>query len=102
MSNQSKVQITYKKIKWTPLKLILTALLIISGITCIILGIYPLIDMDYDIKSFCNLVFVVFHCYYIFSLSGVKKNSDFVFWVFSYLLLCVCSLMFYFYDDIFI
>lgn len=102
MEEGSSVNITYRKIKWTYIKVIIAMILFIGGVLCVLLGINPLIDMTYDLKSFSNLVFVVFHVYYLFSFTAVNTNSDFIFWSSSYCLLIITSIMFYYYDDIFI
>ncbi|WUR03849.1 putative leptin receptor [Vairimorpha necatrix] len=102
MSEGSRVNITFRKKKWTTTSVIITVLMFISGILCILLGLNPLLDLEFDLKSFSNLIFVVFHLYYLCSFMGVNTNSDFIFWGSSYILLIVSSIMFYYYDDIFV
>lgn len=102
MEEGSRVNGTYRKKKWTTISIFITVCFFIAGIVCVFLGINPLLEMWYDLKSFSNLIFVVFHLYYLFSFIGVHTNSDFIFWTGSYSLLIVTSIMFYFYDDIFI
>ncbi|EOB11833.1 leptin receptor gene-related protein [Nosema bombycis CQ1] len=97
-----QTQETYTKIKWSIIKLIFAGILLIAGSACIYLGLQPLIEMELNLKSFANLVFVIFHIYYAISLFGVKRMSQFIFWCGSYILLISASLMFFYYDSIFI
>lgn len=100
--NEGIVQETYTKIRWSPFKIIMTILLISAGAVSIYFGISPLLEATFELKSFANLIFVLFQVYYIFSFFGVKKTSQFIFWCASYILLIASSMMFFFYDSIFV
>lgn len=101
-TDEQVVHETYTKMHWGFFKILITLILIIAGSVSIYFGISPLLDMDYGIKSFANLVFVIFNVYYIISFFGVVKTSQFIFWCGSYTLLIFSSFMFFFYDEIFV
>lgn len=90
------------RIRWSPTKVIFTLLLFGGSIALMITGIYPLIDMDFELKSFANILFVLLHVFYLFSFTAVKRNSQLIFWSASFLVLDAATFLFYFYDDIFI
>lgn len=100
--NEGIVQETYTKIRWSPFKIVIVVLLFAGGAVSIYLGLSPLLEMTFELKSFANLIFVLFQVYYIFSFFGVKKTSQFIFWCASYILLIASSLMFFYYDSIFV
>ncbi|KAF9764636.1 hypothetical protein NGRA_0400 [Nosema granulosis] len=102
VANEGVVHETYTKIRWSLFKIIVVLILFAGGGACIYFGLSPLLEMEFEMKNFANLVFVIFHIYYILSFFGVKKTSQFVFWCASYILLIFASLMFYFYDDVFV
>jgi hypothetical protein len=79
-----------------------TAILYGLSITCIVLGLQPIFTMDYELKSFANLLFVASHAFYMFSFTAVHRKSHFIFWSTSFLLLICTTLMFYFYDSLFL
>lgn len=89
------------RMRWTTGKVIFTGFLFGSSIAMIFFGLYPLFDGDYEPKSFANLLFVIFHVYYMFSFSAVNKNYQFLFWAASFLVLDAGTALFLFYEDIF-
>lgn len=90
-----------KGMKWSTGTIIFTVLLFGISAALIFVGIYPIIDMDYDLKNFCNLLLVLMHGFYMFGFTSVKKKGSFVFWSSSYLLLDCITFLFFFYEDIF-
>lgn len=101
-SDQVKVvEVEKKNLEWTGVKIVITILLFICSIACVIAGIAPLIEGDYETKSFANILFVLFHGFYMFSFSAVTRNSQFFFWALSFLMLDAMTLIFIFYDEIF-
>lgn len=90
------------RIKWSITKVLLTLVIFGGSIALIILGIYPIIEMDLDVKNIANILFVILHIFYCYSFSAVKRTSQFVFWSGSFLLLDIVTFLFYFYEDIFI
>lgn len=95
------VEVEKKRLNWTAKKVVVSVVLFIISIICIIVGIEPLINGDYEIKSFANLLFVAFHGFYMFSFSAVTRSSQFFFWALSFFMLDAMTLIFIFYDDIF-
>lgn len=87
--------------KWTTGKVIFTIFLFGISAALIFTGIYPIIDMDYDLKNFCNLLLVLMHGFYMFGFTSVKRKGSFIFWSSSFLLLDAITFLFYFYEDIF-
>lgn len=90
------------KIHWGFAKVLIVLILYSLSGTCIVLGLKPLFDMDFDTKNFANLVFVIFHGFYMFSFIAVHRKSHFIFWATSYMLLSGTTLLFYYYDDLFL
>lgn len=88
-------------VHWGFTKVLMVAVLYGLSLTCIILGLKPLFDMEFEAKSFANLAFVAFHGFYMFSFIAVHRKSHFIFWSTSYLLLSGTSLLFYFYEELF-
>lgn len=99
--NVKVVEVEKRRLNWTAKKVMVSVALFIISIICIVVGIVPLIEGDYEIKSFANLLFVAFHGFYMFSFSAVNRNSQFFFWALSFFLLDAMTLIFIFYDDIF-
>jgi hypothetical protein len=95
-------EVRRRGIQWTASKVFTVVVLYCISIGLIFLGIKPLLDMFYELKSFANLLFVVSHIFYMFSFITVKKRSHFVFWVASYVLLDALSFMFFFSEDLFL
>jgi hypothetical protein len=91
-----------KGVHWGFKEVTATALLYGLSVLCIVLGVQPLFTMDYELKSFANLLFVVSHAFYMFSLFTVHRKSHFIFWSTSFLLLICTTLMFYFHDSLFL
>lgn len=89
------------KIHWGFSKTFTVLILYLMSATCILLGLKPLFDMEFELKSFANLFFVVLHGFYAFSFTTVHRNSQFIFWATSYLLLNGTTILFYYYEDIF-
>lgn len=90
-----------EKIVWSPLKVLFTLFLFGSGIALVITGIYPLLDMMIELKSFANLLFVVLIVFYMFSFQSVTKKSSFVFWSTTFSLFLAGAFLFFFYEEIF-
>ncbi|KCZ76314.1 hypothetical protein H311_02582 [Anncaliia algerae PRA109] len=90
-----------KTLKWTGTKILIALLLFILSFTCIVLGLKPLIEGDNDLKAFVNILFVVFHFFYMFSFTAVKKTTHFFFWSLSFFMIDGMTLVFLFYDEIF-
>lgn len=90
-----------KKIHWTALKVIFTMFLFILSIVLMIVGFVPLIEFGLDLKSAANLLFVALQVFYLMSFRGVRRESQFYFWLTSLLLLDITTVMFYFYENIF-
>ncbi|KAM0685770.1 hypothetical protein COBT_003014 [Conglomerata obtusa] len=90
-----------KGMKWTKSKIAFCIFLFTASILLMLTGIYPLLDMDYDLKNFSNLLFVSLHGFYLFGFGKVKRKKDFVFWSASFLVLDLVTFLFYFYEDIY-
>ncbi|ADM10925.1 leptin receptor [Encephalitozoon intestinalis ATCC 50506] len=91
-----------ERVHWGFTKILMIVVLYGLSLACIILGLKPLFDMEFEIKSFANLTFVAFHAFYMFSFMAVHKKSHFIFWSITYLFLSGISLLFYFYEDLFL
>ena len=88
-------------LRWTGTKVLISVLLFLISAMCILAGITPIVEGFYDLKSFANLIFVVFHGFYMFSFSAVTKSSQFFFWALSFLMLDAMTFIFIYYDEIF-
>lgn len=99
--NVRVVEVEKKQLNWTAKMVVVTVALFIISIICIIVGLEPLINGDYETKSFANLLFVAFHGFYMFSFSTINRSSQFFFWALSFFMLDAMTLVFIFYDDIF-
>lgn len=93
---------SHRRIHWGFTKVAMVCMLYGLSLACIILGLKPLFDMDFEPKNFANLVFVTFHGFYMFSFAAVHRKSHFVFWSTSYMLLSGTSILFYYYEDLFL
>lgn len=94
-------KIESKSVSWTGKKIAICAVLFVLSLVCISVGLQPILTGIYDVKSFANLIFVVFHAFYMFSFTAVHRNSQFFFWALSYFMLDAITFIFVFYDDIF-
>lgn len=88
--------------RWGLGRVLVVFVLYALSISCVVLGIKPLFDMDFDAKNLANLLFVASHAFYMFSFLAVRRKSHFVFWATSFLLLSGTTLLFYFYEDLFL
>lgn len=95
------VEVEKRRLHWTGKKVVVSVVLFTISIICVVVGIEPLINGDYDPKSFANLLFVAFHMFYMFSFSAVHRSSQFFFWALSFFMLDAMTLIFIFYDEIF-
>ncbi|KMV66726.1 hypothetical protein M970_010550 [Encephalitozoon cuniculi EcunIII-L] len=91
-----------EEMHWGFTKILVVSMLYGLSLVCIFLGLKPLFDMDFEVKSFANLAFVAFHGFYMFSFMAVHRKSHFIFWSTSYMLLSGISLLFYYYEDLFL
>lgn len=71
------------------------------SLACVILGLKPLFDMEFEPKNFANLAFVVMHGFYMFSFAAVHRKSHLIFWATSYIILSGTTILFYYYEDLF-
>lgn len=98
--NLTNEKITTSRLKWTFVKILLTIAIFSLGVVVIVLALKPLIEGFYELKSFVNLLLVFIDVYYMFGFHAVRKNSEFYFWLLSYLVFDCVALVFIFYEDI--
>jgi hypothetical protein len=101
-TNEECYKVYRRGIRWTTGKIATTIVLFTMSIALMFFAIKPLFEMDYGIKSFANLLFVCFEGFYLFSFFAIRRTSQFVFWVVSFILLHAMTLIFLFYEDILI
>lgn len=80
----------------------ISAILLAVSVGFIIYVLIPFIEGFIELQNFANLLFVILHVFYMFNVATLKKKSQWVFWVASYLILDAASILFVFYDSIFI
>lgn len=89
------------KIRWTFFKISMTLLLFGLGGAGIYLSIKPLIEGEYEPKSFANLFFTAMMLFYMLSFLRVYSTMQFIFWSTSFSIAITAAIMFLYYEDLF-
>ena len=77
-----------------------TVFLFVTGIVLVILSLRPLLEGEYEMKSFANLLYTLFILLFMLSFESVKRSHEFTVWASSFILLDLITIMFLYYDDI--
>lgn len=88
-------------VRWSAFKILITLTLMGLAGYCIYMAFEPILDSDYSLKSWVNLVFAALMVFFIFSIFKVRRNYQFVFWACSFGMLIFVSAMFFNYDSLF-
>lgn len=92
----------HRGLKWTGFRIAITAILMLVSVAFMIYVLIPFIEGFIEVQNFANLLFVLLHVFYMFNVTALKNKKQWVFWVMSYLLVDAASILFVFYDSIFI
>lgn len=87
---------------WSGSRIMISGALLAVSVGFIIYVLVPFIEGFVEIQNFANLLFVILHVFYMFNVTTLKNKKQWVFWVMSYLLVDAASILFVFYDEIFI
>ncbi|KAH9412166.1 hypothetical protein HK407_01g00580 [Ordospora pajunii] len=91
-----------KKIHWRFSQILLIAVLYATGIACVFISIQPLLEMDFEPKNFIGIFIAFLHGSYMLGFMSIHKKSQFVFWAASYSLLCITTILLYYYNSLFL
>lgn len=90
-----------RTIKWTFLKILVTIVLFISTLGIIYLSVEPLIEGEFELKSFVSVFFALLGFFFLFAVTGIRKNSHFFFWALGLSTIDMMNFTFLMYDSLF-
>merc|ERR1711915_58479 len=92
----------HSSLKWTMHRLFISGCLLGVSVGFIIYTLIPFIEGFVEPENFASLIFVVLHVFYMFNITTLETKRQWIFWVMSYLIVDAASVVFVFYDSLFI
>lgn len=87
-------------VRWSTFKIIILLVLISLSGYAIYTAVTPMIDGDYSLKSWVNIVFIALMVFFLLSIFKVRRNYQFVFWACCFGMLIFATIMFLKYDEL--
>lgn len=88
-------------INWSFFKIFVAVLLFSLGGAGIYMTLTPLLEGDYSLKSFANLLFTATVMFYMLSFMRVRKVYHFLFWSASFSIAILTTVLFLNYESLF-